>query len=206
MNENGLPLSTLPPAPASFSVTYSVVTVDVDAVKKNVNCVPPSDDTSDGVPVPPPVENTGTAKSPARPTPEPTPSITTTVHEIDSPTRTNVVEPLDCPLHDSTDATVADDTLNENGSPPLISALFDAKASVTKNVVTVDVAAVKKNVKLDPPFPVTSDGVPVAPTPPVNAGAAKSDTRPVVTPADPTTLTVHDTASPTRTTVVSPLT
>ena len=137
--------------------------VDTDGdVKKNVYVVPPPTFTSDGEPAPPAL-NAGTEKSDDKATDAPSESSTVTVHEIASPTRTYVVDPLPCPTHASVDAVLALATLNENGLPPEINAPLNDSDSVIWNVAAAAPGAVKKNVKLVPPPIVFSDGVPTPP-------------------------------------------
>ena len=107
-------------------------------------------------------------------------------------------------MHASTDAVLALATLNENGLPPDINAPLDDSDSVIWNVAADAAGAVKKNVKLVPPPTVTSDGVPLPPD--VYVGAWKSAEMPLFTPLEPSTVTVHEIASFTRTIVVNPFT
>ena len=98
--------------------------------------MPPPIVLSDAAPVPPAVY-VGTLKSLDSPIAVPLPSSTVTVHEIASFTRTYVVDALVCPTHASTDAVVADDTLNENALPPDINCPVELSFSVTSNVLLV---------------------------------------------------------------------
>ena len=202
-NEKGLPTITVGPV-ANFSVMSKVVSVKLDAVSENVNVVPPLANVSAGDPVAPTVVYVGALKSDESATARPSASNTVTVHEMTSLTRTYVVDKLVAPAHDSTDAAVADDTLNENGLPPEISALLDAIFSVTRNVVIAPGAAVNTNVKLAPPPTDVSVTAPVPPV--VYVGTVKSVASPVVAAVADFVVTVHDITSPTRTTDVNPLT
>ena len=170
------------------------------AVNVNVNIVPPPTAVSAGVPVAPAAVYVGAVKSAARPTASPSASNTVTVHEITSLTRTYVVDKLVAPAHDSTDVAVGSVTLNEYGLFT-INAVPNVSFSVINSVVSIVEDAVSENVKLAPPLANVSAGDPVAPNV-VYVGATKSPTMPTARPSASNTVTVHEIASPTRTTFV----
>ena len=93
---------------------------------------------------------------------------------------------------------MADDTLNENVLPVMGNEPA-ASFSVIWNVDTTD-GAVKKNVKVDPPFPVASVTEPPPEGPYV--GTTKSVENPIVAPPADITLTVHERISLMRTIAV----
>jgi len=111
-NENVLPVITLPPL--SFSVMANTAVITVGAVTKKLNVEPELVVTNVGDPAPL-GPNTGTMKSDEIATEAPAASLTVTVHEITSLTRTYVVPAFSCPTHDRVDDTVADVTLKVRG-------------------------------------------------------------------------------------------
>ena len=133
-----------------------------------------------GEPVPP-APNIGVAKSPAIPTAAPVLSLTVTVHETTSLTRTIVVSPLTDPAHDKTEFAVGDETrivygLPDSRTDPVV------VLAVIENVVVAAVGPVKPNVMSAPPLATSNVGVPVA-VPVVYVGVAKSAARPIAGPA-----------------------
>ena len=202
LNEYGL--FTINAVPnVSFSVINSVVIIALDAVSENVKLAPPLANVSAGVPVAPNVVYVGATKSPTMPIARPSASNTVTVHEIASLTRTRFVKRLVAPAHDSTDAAVADDTLNENGLN-VMAARFEDRVSVMSSVVTAELDAVNAKVKDDPPPMAVSEVSPVAPLI-ENAGVVKSVARPIALPMLSNTVTVHEMTSLTRTKLVDAL-
>ena len=173
------------------------------AVKKNEKLVPPLPPAeSTGVPVPNPTVNVGAVKSVESATATPKASLTVTVHEIISLTRTNVVDALTCPRHASCDDEVADDTFITNGLPT-IGAVPVASFSVICSVVVGAAGAVKKNVKPAPLPAMLNAGVPV---PELMVGTVKSPATAIAGPSASNTVTVHEINSLTRTTVPDVLT
>jgi hypothetical protein len=112
-----------------------------------------------GEPVPP-APNIGVAKSPAIPTAIPVASLTVTVHETTSLTRTIVVSPVTDPAQDRTELAVGDEIRIVYGLP--VSILLETVISDIVNVPCEEVGAVKKKEKSEPPLSSVSAGVPVA--------------------------------------------
>ena len=126
-----------------------------------------------------------------------------TVHDIASPTRTRVVNPVIWPAQDRSELDVGVPmTVKANGLPTITVFPVD-NVSVIKRVVTTTLVAVSVNVKDVPPPTAVSDGVPVAPAA-VYVGTVKSDVRPTAGPSASNTDTVHEIASLKRTKVVEP--
>ena len=152
-------------------LTVGAVTTKLkdDPLAKDVNVARP----------PPLGPYVGAAKSELTENAAPTASDTLMVHEISSLTRTNVVAKLVCPMHDSLEAVVADETLKLN-ELPVIAADPTLTLSVTKNVDAI-VGAVKKKVNVTPALAVDSVLTPDPLGPYV--GTVKSAATPLVAPA-----------------------
>jgi hypothetical protein len=158
----------------------------------------PSAEVNDGVPEPP-LENVGAVKSVLRATGlVPAESITVTVHCTVSEILIMVAEPLTAPVHLSVDDVVGRPyTASENG---LFEIGSDDKDSEIKNAAVATLGAVKKKLKVAPPFVDVNIGVPVPGIPVVSyVGTAKSEEIPTEPPVASDTVIVQEINSLTRT-------